>query len=229
MRRLLRASLRPWEAFPLGPPAPGAAFRRMVAWRLPLAFLDLGLGSWSLGHTAARLRRTAEPLLLETWRQRGGEVADLRAALAELPPLPSFHAAWPWLLLAAPVGLLGLWLHHAVWDHGCLWLLRGVRRTEGFGRTLQAESEALTVGSVGVVLGFLGLLPGLGLVLALPLGLLGLWFWGLRGFALAAAHGCPAWKGVLATVLHGVLVGCCACGLLGLVAATLASAAGAGG
>lgn len=227
MRALLQASLRPWAAFPLGTPSAGAAFRRMVAWRLPLALLDALLGWWSLGSTVARLRAAAEPLLLESWRQRVGEVADLRAALAELPALPPFRAAWPWLLLAAPLGVLGLWLHHAVWDHGCLWLLGGVRRDEGFARTLRAESEALTVGSVGVALGLLGHLPGLGLPLALPLGLLGLWFWGLRGFALAAHHGCPPWKGVVATILHGVLVGCCACGLLWLVAATLAAAAGA--
>ncbi len=212
---LLQASLRPWGAFPLDPGAsPRTAFTRMLAWRLPLAFLDLTVGWWGLGSLVDRLHRQAEPMLLEVWRQQGGEAADLRALTADLPPVPSLGRVWPWLALAAPVGLLGLWLHHAVWDHGCLWLLGGVDRSRGFRRTLQAESEALTVGSVGVALGLLGSLPGLGLVLGLPLALVGIWFWGLRGFALAAFHGCPPWKGVLATFLHGVLVACCACGLL---------------
>lgn len=226
MRALLRAALRPWDGFPLGAESGGAAFGALLRWRLPLAILDALLGWWSLGATVARLRGLGEPMLLEAWRRQGGEVADLRAALAELPALPGLARAWPWLLLAAPLGLLGLWLHHAVWDHGCLWLLRGVDRDRGFRTTLWAEAEALTVGSVGVALGLLGHLPGLGLLLSLPLGLLGLWFWALRGFALAARHGCPAWKGVAATGLHLLLVGCCACGLLWGFAALVASGLG---
>lgn len=227
MKALLRAALRPWEAFPLGTGSPGRAFGVMLAWRLPLGLADALLGWWGLGHAVSRLRGFGEPLLQDLWRRQGGEAADLRAALADLPALPGLDRAWPWLVLAAPVGLLGLWLHHAVWDHGCLWLLRGVDRTRGFRTTFRAESEALTVGSLGVLLGLLGHLPGLGLVLGLPLGLIGLWFWGLRGFALAAHHGCPIWKGVAATGLHLLLVGCCACGLLGLLGLMVSAGAGA--
>jgi len=36
---------------------------------------------------------------------------------------------------------------------------------------------------------------------------LGIYFWIIRGYALAAWHGCPPWKGVVATLLHVVLVG----------------------
>ncbi|HQR47505.1 MAG TPA: putative ABC exporter domain-containing protein, partial [Thermoanaerobaculia bacterium] len=44
----------------------------------------------------------------------------------ELPALPGLPQVWPWLLLAAPVLMAGAWLHHAVWDHTCLWMLKGV-------------------------------------------------------------------------------------------------------
>jgi hypothetical protein len=56
------------------------------------------------------------------------------------------------------------------------------------------------------------------------LALVNLWFWGLRGFALAARHGCPPWKGVAATGLHLALLGCCGIGLVWIVALTLRSA-----
>jgi hypothetical protein len=42
--------------------------------------------------------------------------------------------------------------------------------------------------------------------------------WVLRGFALAAWHGCPIWKGVLATLLHGLLMAVLVFGTLGLIA-----------
>jgi hypothetical protein len=54
----------------------------------------------------------------------------------------------------------------------------------------------------------------LGLVL-LPVAV---YFWVLRGYALAAWHGCPVWKGVVATLLHAFLMGALVLGTLGLVA-----------
>ena len=45
-------------------------------------------------------------------------------------------------------------------------------------------------------------------MLAPPLGLLGAYFWILRGFALAAFHDCPLWKGIVATLLHILIAAC---------------------
>ncbi|HJV90486.1 MAG TPA: hypothetical protein VJ623_09290 [Holophagaceae bacterium] len=231
MRDLLAAALRPWEAFPAWAAAPrplGASLKRMLRWRVPLAWAEALLGWWTLDVTLHRLPDLLGPSLQSMARERGVDPADLRAVLMEFSALPTFGKIWPWLLLAAPALLLGAWLHHAVWDHGCLWLLGGLKSRKGFRASLEAEAEALTVASVGAALGLLGLIPTVGLLLSLPLALVNLWFWGLRGFALAARHGCPPWKGVAATALHLLLVGCCACGLLWIMAALLLGTLGGG-
>ncbi|HJV23943.1 MAG TPA: hypothetical protein VJ570_14675 [Holophagaceae bacterium] len=224
MGELLAAALRPWEAFPAWAAAPrplGPALGRMLRWRVPLAWAEALLGWWTLDVTLRRLPDLLGPSLQSLARERGVDPADLRGVLMEFSALPSYGKVWPWLLLSAPLLLLGTWLHHAVWDHGCLWMLGGLKSGKGFRASLEAEAEALTVASVGSALGLLGLLPAVGLLLSLPLALVNLWFWGLRGFALAARHGCPAWKGVAATGLHLFLVSCCGAVFLWLLAATL--------
>lgn len=210
---LWRRAVSPAEAFRLRAaeaPLLGSSLGTMLLLRSPLVLIELVAGYWSLRVAFASLRGMEAAaadwikflplsLTLEDWRM----------LIADLPVLPDVTRALPWLVLLAPVWVLSLWLHDAAWDHGCLWMLGGLKGRKGLRVTLVAEAEALTVGSLGAAVGLLGLVPLVGWVLALPLAAVGVWFWVLRGFALAAWHGCPVWKGVVATVLHALLAACC--------------------
>jgi hypothetical protein len=113
------------------------------------------------------------------------------------------------------VGVLSIWLHDAVWDHLALWLLRGLGRPRSFRDTLVADAEALKVGVFGALA---GLLKYLGIGFTLLVWPVGIYFWILRGYALSAWHGCPVWKGVVATLLHAALMGLLVFGFLAMVA-----------
>ncbi len=198
LKALLRAALRPWEAFParvLEAPSLGPALVRMLLWRSPLAFL----GGW----LALVQYRNLQAGMLDGRLPVSGFPVDpalIREMATQLPAPPDTAPFLAALLLLAPLSVLSLWLHHAVWDHGALWLMgcRGLR----FRVSASADADAVLVGSVGAALALLGDIPGLGWILAPLLMPLGLWFWGMRGFALAAWHGLPVWKGILATVVH---------------------------
>lgn len=207
-----RALARPGAAFAEPPPTLGRAVGRMAAVWIPLALANAAGTAWHAIQAYDGFRRGAPPAWVAGLL--GADPLDFQVALRELPPAPAFHQVWPWLLLGVPLSVLGTWLHHAVWDHTGLWLVGGLKQKRGFRITLLAEAEALRIAAVGTLLSLLGLLPGLGPVLALPLMLLDAYLWLFRGFALAARHGCEPWRGLAAVAVHAVLLGCCAAGLL---------------
>jgi hypothetical protein len=210
MRLPLAASFRaliwPGAAFAQAPPPLGRALRNMALVWMPLALANTGWSLWRAVSAYDGLRRGAGPF--ELLERVGLDPADARDLVSRLPAPPGFGRIWPWLLLVVPLGVLGTWLHHAVWDHVGLWLLGGLRERRGFKTSLLAEAEALRIAAVGTLLGFLGYLPALGVALALPLLLLDAYLWLFRGFALAARHGCELWRGIGATVVHAALLGC---------------------
>jgi hypothetical protein len=193
----------------------------MLALRVPVAYLAwaIAVTKFSIGYSAFRAMdgyvwKRVLPRLDQI--STDFQAADLRALLDQLPQLPSLGILLAWGLLVAPLGILSLWVHDAIWDHGCLWLLGALKANRGFRTTLLAESEALSVGVLGALVALLGDIPVLGLFLGLPLALVGLYFWILRGISLSAFHGLPVWKGIVATLLHIVLACCCLAGTLAL-------------
>lgn len=199
-------------------PRLGTSLLRMLLLRTPLAFMESLLAWWSFSNLYQGLANPDGSF----WRELSARLPqeagpeDLQAMLRGLPALPSMTQVLPWLLLLAPVLVLSLWMHDAVWDHGCLWMLKGLKAKRSFRISLLADADALSAGSLGALIGLLVYLPGLGPFLVVPCGLVASYFWVLRGFALSAFHDCPTWKGVLATLLHALLMGCCVLGFLAL-------------
>lgn len=214
-----QALVAPRTAFGAPPPSLGRALRDMALVWMPLALLNAAWTVWRGLQAYAALRRGALPPWLVGWL--GVDATDLPGLLGSLPSPPAFGHLWPWLFLIVPLGVLGTWFHHAVWDHTGLWLLGGLNEKRGFRTSLLAEAEALRIAAVGTLLGLLGFMPVLGVLLALPLLLLDGYLWLFRGFALAARHGCEPWRGIAATVVHAALLGGCAIGLLLLMLAML--------
>lgn len=210
-----QALARPGMAFATPPPPLGRAVREMVLVWVPLALSNTAWILWRTVQVYDGLRMGTHAPVALNWL--GVDPADIQDLIAKLPAPPAMNQIWPWLLLAVPLGVLGTWLHHAVWDHLGLWLLGGLKERRGFRTSLLAEAEALRIAALGTLVGFLGYLPGLNLLLALPLLLLDAYLWLFRGFALAARHGCEPWRGVAATVLHAVLLGCMALSLFALL------------
>lgn len=223
LRQLWERALAPAEGFRRrAGAAPGlaGAVRGLLLLRTPPALAGLVLGYAGFLQIYGRVQRMEGPLWDQVLARLPDSLnpADFRALLLGLPALPRLAQVLPGLVLLAPAGVLSIWLHDAVWDHLALWLLRGTRAPRSFQATLVADAEALKVGVFGALAGLLKQLPGAGLGFTLLLVPVGVYFWILRGHALAAWHGCPVWKGVLATLLHAVLMATLVLGTLALLA-----------
>ncbi|MBK9797583.1 MAG: hypothetical protein IPP58_14025 [Holophagaceae bacterium] len=214
-----RALRSPREAFAAPPPGLGRAVLDMALVWVPLALLNATWSAIRGLRVYESLRGGALPVHVLQWLRL--DPGNLQELVAALPAPPTFGRLWPWLILLVPLGALGTWLHHAVWDHMGLWLLGGLRAESGFRTTLLAEAQALRFAAVGTLVGLLGFLPGLGVWLVLPLLLLDAYLWMFRGFALAARHGCEPWQGLGATAVHAALLGCGFLGLLALLFAMI--------
>jgi hypothetical protein len=223
IRDLWKCALAPaggFRARAAARPGLGPAVRELLRVRtLPaLAALVLGYAAFAAGY--GRIARMEGPIWDMLWARLPDQVSpgDLKAAMANLPALPGWGHALPWLAVLAPLGVLSIWLHDAVWDHMALWALRGLSGRGSFRVTLEADAQALTVGVVGALAGLLKYLPGAGFLLGIALLPVAVYFWVLRGYALAAWHGCPVWKGIAATLLHAALMGLLVFGTLAMVA-----------
>lgn len=222
IRDAIRALLRPLGAFRDPPPPLGRALVRMLAVWAPLALANAALTVWGALQAYGRLRQSGPPEWLE--RLSGADPEVLWELFRTLPTPPAFGRIGLWLLLIVPLSVLGTWIHHAVWDHTGLWLLGGLKGKWGFRTTLVAEAEALRIAALGTLIGLLSFVPGLGPVVSIPLMLLDGYLWLFRGYALAARHGCEPWRGVAATVVHAVLLGTCALGLVVMLLVLLRTA-----
>lgn len=144
--------------------------------------------------------------LIEYFSKYASEVHDLFINLSLLPELPPLSATWLWMGLFSLFWILGLWMHNVAWDHAALWMLGGTREEQSFTHSCTAIAEAMGSASIGSLLGLVVFLPSVGFFATPVLGLINIYYWGLRGVSLAAYHKCPTWKGIVATVLHPVLV-----------------------
>ncbi len=213
LRRLLRPLWSPREGFQeLAAEAPslGRSLAWMLSAALPWWLASLWFGARQALSDYAAFREARGPLWDEVFRAMPDlNPVDVQQAFSSWPVAPSWAHLAPWIPLMVLLGLFGAWLHDGAWDHAALWLLRGLKADKE-GRvkaTLAAEAQAQAVAWIGTALGLLAFLPGLGGWMGVLLFPLTAWLWLLRGWALAAHHGCPPWKGVAATLLHLVLFG----------------------
>ncbi|MCL1893608.1 MAG: hypothetical protein FWG02_05155 [Holophagaceae bacterium] len=131
---------------------------------------------------------------------------DIFLELKNIPLLPQLETAWPWIGLFALLVVVGIWMHNSVWDHTALWMLGGTKSEDSFKTSCTAIADVMGAATYGTLLGLIATLPFVGLF-ALPLlGIVNIYYWILRGIGLSIYHGCPIWKGVVATILHVLLV-----------------------
>jgi hypothetical protein len=219
--RLVRCALHPVQGFREragGSPELWTSF----AWMLALRGAFSITSGWLTLHAVYRdypvFKNIQGPMWQEVLQRLPADInpQDIRAFVSSLPELPPWANIWPWVLVLGPVGIASAWLHNAVWDHSCLWLLGGLKKSGSWRLTFTAEAEAMQVGALGAAFSLASFIPLAGPLLAPLFMLSGLYFWVLRGLALAAFHDAPMWKGAMATVLHILLAMLCICGMGGI-------------
>lgn len=220
-RRLIRCALHPVQGFyerAGASPELGASFGWMMLLRGSFSMLGGLLTLHAVYRDYPMFKSLQGPMWQEILQRLPSDLnpEDIRAFVLSLPDLPPWTSIWPWMLVLGPVGIASAWLHNAVWDHMCLWMLRGVKRTGSWRITFIAEAEAMQVGTLDAAFGLLSFIHLAGPLLAPLFMISGAYFWVMRGLALAAFHHAPMWKGALATVLHILLATLCICGMLGI-------------
>ena len=121
-------------------PSLGEAVRDLLLARTPPLILAMVLGYVGFCQMFGRIARMEGPMFdyLRANLPDTVNPGELREAFQGLPTLPSWQHVLPWMVLAAPIGVLSLWLHDAMWDHFCLWLLRGLKARKSLRVTLVA-------------------------------------------------------------------------------------------
>jgi len=222
LQRLVRCALHPVKGFQeraVESPGLGVSFSWLILLRGSFSTISGLLMLHAVYRDYPMFKNANSPMWQEILRRlpsdiNGFNAEDIQAFVSSLPNLPSWASIWPWMLLLGPVGIASAWLHNAVWDHTCLWILGGLKGKGGWRITFIAESEAMQVGVLGAAFALLSFIPLAGPLLAPFFMLSSAYFWVMRGFALAAFHQAPMWKGAVATVLHVLLATLCICGML---------------
>ncbi|MBL0210162.1 MAG: hypothetical protein IPQ13_04480 [Holophagaceae bacterium] len=222
--RLIQCALHPVKGFQgrAGEaPSLGDSFKWMMLLRGSFSVLSGLLTLHAVYRDYPVFKNADSPMWQELLRRLPADLAtfnveDLRAFLGGLPDLPPWASLWPWVLVLGPLGIASAWLHNAVWDHTCLWILGGLKKSRSWRVTFIAEAEAMQVGTLDAAFSLLSFIPLAGPLLAPLFMMSGAYFWVMRGLALAAFHHAPMWKGAVATALHILLAALCLCGMLGL-------------
>ena len=220
-RRLIRCALHPVQGFQEragASPELWTAFGWMLLLRGTLSTLGGVLSLHAVYRDYPVFKNLDGPMWREMLQRLPSDInlEDIRAFVLSLPDLPPWGSVWPWMLVVGPFGIASAWLHNAVWDHSCLWLLGGLKRTGGWRTTFIAEAEAMQVGALDASFSLLSFIPLAGPLLAPLFMISGTYFWVMRGLALAAFHHAPMWKGAVATLLHILLAMLCICGMFGI-------------
>ena len=220
-QRLIRCALHPVQGFQEragASPELGGSFGWMMLLRGSVSIFGGLLTLHAVYRDYPMFKNLHGPMWQEILQRLPSDLdaEGIRAFVLSLPDLPPWSSIWPWMLVLGPVGIASAWLHNAVWDHTCLWMLGGLKRSGSWRITFIAEAEAMQVGTLDAAFALLSFIPLAGPLLVPLFIVSGAYFWVMRGLALAAFHHAPMWKGAVATVLHILLATLFICGMVGI-------------